>query len=57
MLGRLCKAHSIGISYKISEKAWIYKFEFTACSQIELLRQPLASYGTTTQYSDRVREW
>ena len=39
MLDKLCKAHSIGVSYKICEKAWIYNFEFAECSQIGRQRQ------------------
>lgn len=57
MLGRLCKAYSIGISYKVSEKAWIHNIEFTDCSQIERSVKPLSSYGTATQYFDRVHEY
>jgi hypothetical protein len=33
MLDRLCKAHSIDVSYKICEKAWVYNFEFAERSQ------------------------
>ena len=58
MLDTLCKAHSIGVSYKICEKAWIYNFEF--CRMLAKLDgsvKPMSSYSTVIQYFDGLREY